>query len=74
MEPSEAVPVNSIGEEYRLVSRTRCSCGGALRVERQALLFREGQPYDLLEAVCQQCGQRHDFLFDIGSFFGKYPV
>ncbi|MGC8874446.1 MAG: hypothetical protein ACP5SI_08390 [Chloroflexia bacterium] len=71
---SEAIPVNSIAEEYRIVSRARCACGGTLHVERQALLFREEHPYDLLEAVCQRCGQLQRFLFNIESFFGKLPV
>jgi len=42
-----------------------------LRVIRQALLLHEQRPYDLLEAVCVECGQRQEYLFDIGAFFGK---
>jgi|YelNatPaOPRAMG01_1025707.scaffolds.fasta_scaffold94468_2 hypothetical protein len=70
-DPSSAIPVSSIAEEYRVVGQARCPCGGRLRVIRQALLLHEQRPYDLLEAVCVECGQRQEYLFDIGAFFGK---
>jgi len=68
---SRAIPVQNIPQEYAFIAAQRCPCTGRLEVTRQALVFHAGQPYDLLFAVCQRCGQEHRFLFDIRSFFGK---
>jgi len=67
----QAIPVEGIAQEYDLVAARRCECQGRFRVTVQRLLFHADRPYDLLEAVCQQCGRRERFLFDIGSFFGR---
>lgn len=66
----QAIPVDDVGQEYALVAARPCSCGGQFRVLRQALLARDGRHYDLLDVVCQRCGQRGRFLFDIQGFFG----
>ncbi len=64
-----AIPVDSVQQEYALIAARRCECEGRFRVVRQALLFQQGRPYDLLEAICRQCGRSERFLFDIGRFF-----
>jgi len=71
VDPEQAVPVGNVAQEYEIVAADHCRCGGDFRVLRQALLFHEGRPYDLLETVCVQCGQAREFLFDISDFFGK---
>ncbi len=67
----QAIPVNSIAEEYDLIAAEGCPCGASFQVVRQSLLQRSGRPYDLLEATCPQCRRQRQFLFDIGSFFGQ---
>lgn len=71
---SQAVSVAGVAQEYGLVASQRCECGGRWRITLQRLLFHADRPYDLLEAVCPQCGRQRRFLFDIGSFFGRYPL
>jgi len=72
IDPKQAVAVNGIQQEYEIVAAERCPCGSQFQVTRQALLFHEGRPYDLLETACRQCGQQRQFLFDISAFFGKW--
>jgi hypothetical protein len=69
---SAAVAVASVEEEYRQVTRTACTCGGTLEVKKQTLeRDDEGTPYDRLEAACVACREPREFLFAIGSFYGK---
>jgi hypothetical protein len=70
VDTGQAVAVDSVEQEYALVAARTCSCGGHFRVLGQTLVVRDGRPYDLLDVVCQQCGQKGQFLFDIQSFFG----
>lgn len=70
---SQAIPVAGVAQEYDLIAAQGCACGGCWQVTVQRLLFQADRPYDLLEAVCQQCGRERRFLFDIGSSFGQYP-
>jgi hypothetical protein len=62
----------SIEEEYRYMHDHPCpDCGGHYQVQRQSLLFKEGQPFDGFETRCSGCGAQRAFLFDISAFFGK---
>jgi hypothetical protein len=70
IDPRQAIPVDSVGQEYALVAAAACACGGRWRVTCQALLSHEGRCYDRLEVACPRCGQTGAFLFDISTFFG----
>ncbi len=71
VDPRQAIPVDSVAQEYCILAGQTCPCGGHFRPVRQALLHDQGRYYDLLEAVCQQCGAQRRFLFDIHTFFGQ---
>ena len=68
---SQAIRIDSVEEEYRYLSRQRCSCGGGLTRDAQALLEIDGKMYDQLSVSCGKCGNQQRLLFDINSFFGK---
>ncbi|MEO5953548.1 MAG: hypothetical protein ABIQ44_13870 [Chloroflexia bacterium] len=70
--PPQPLKVNSVAEEYQHIATLKCErCGGTYHVIRQSLLINGPTPMDAVEIVCQTCGQAHNFLFDISSFFGK---
>lgn len=71
VDPRQAIPVDGVAQEYAILASQTCACGGRFRPVRQALLHDRGRYYDLLEAVCQQCGAPRQFLFDIHTFFGR---
>lgn len=70
-DPEQAIAVDSVEEEYAIIAAERCACGGRFHVVRQSLVRSGDRSYDLLEAICQRCGQPREFLFDVSAFFGK---
>lgn len=62
----KAVIVNSIKEEYNWIER---NYPGA-KVERQALIRKNGKPYDVLTFMTTE-GVTKETYFDISKFFGK---
>jgi len=58
-------------EEYDLVSRETCSCGGGFEIEMEEVrpASETAGPLDVLKTLCTECGSHVDFLFDISSFF-----
>lgn len=72
--PANSIEVGSVAEEYAIISRQRCDCGGAFRVERQQLLTQDDDHYDLIETRCERCHHSRSFLFDISSFFDEDQV
>lgn len=68
IDPSKAIPVLNVRQEYEIVAAKRCDCEGRFQVLRQNLLVHEGQHYDLLETACQQCGRQQKFLFRLEVF------
>ncbi|MEO8286821.1 MAG: VOC family protein [Chloroflexota bacterium] len=70
---SDPLVVNSVGEEYAYIAGLSCSrCGGSYRVVRQSLSASPGKvPMDIIEVVCQKCGQSGMLHFDISRFFGR---
>lgn len=66
---NESIKAGSIPEEREIIERTPCkNCGGKLKKSTQALLIAE--KIDLITAVCEECGQKTEFRFDISSFLG----
>lgn len=70
---SEAVPVNSVSDEYAYISAHPCpTCGRRWKVRMQSLLQgAQGLHYDRLDVICSQCGNCKAFLFDVNSFFPR---
>lgn len=64
---SNAIKVKSVAEEYEYI---RKNCPGC-KVESQSLIEKNSKPYDLIR-VTKPDGTSAEFLFDIGSFFGKF--
>jgi hypothetical protein len=62
------IKVHDISQEYWLVHRTPCSCGGRLAMHAQMLQDSDGTPIDRVVARCGSCGSTRDFLFDISAF------
>ena len=62
----KAIVVNSIKEEYKWIE---AKYPGS-RVEGQALIRKNGKPYDVLTFVTKE-GEKKEAHFDISSFFGK---
>ena len=58
-------------EEYDVVSRETCSCGGGYEIEMEEVraATETSGPMDVLKTLCTDCGTRVDFLFDISSFY-----
>jgi len=67
-----AKKVNSINEEYTIVEKMKCDCGGTFKVIMQALVENENKYYDVLTGECLNCNAKKEFIFDINSFFGKW--
>lgn len=65
----EAIVVESVAQEYEIVSRRRCDCGGALKLKCQNLLVYQSGHYDLIEAQCEACHKPHHILFDVSGLF-----
>lgn len=72
--PHDSIEVGSVAEEYAIISRQRCDCGGAFQVIGQQLLTLDDGPHDLIETQCEKCHHSRSFLFDISSFFDKDQV
>lgn len=66
----QAIQVESVAQEYGLIRRQRCDCGGRFRLTRQALLTHENVRYDLIEVRCVACREARTFLFNVSRFFG----
>ncbi|RME48311.1 MAG: hypothetical protein D6791_03625 [Chloroflexi bacterium] len=69
-----AIDVTSIAQEYEIIGRQRCDCGGRLQLTRQSLVTHGHHHYDLMETECMACHRPRNFLFNIDSFFGKDRV
>lgn len=69
---SRAIKVNSIPEEYDLMRRLECACGGKFVPNGQMVYERQEKMYDELGIKCEQCGNEHALIFDVSSFFGKF--
>jgi hypothetical protein len=68
IDPGQAIPVQSVRQEYEIVAMKRCDCEGQFQVVRQSLLVHEGSHYDLLEVACRQCARQGSFLFRLEVF------
>ena len=68
----DAIIVESIAAERTYIAAHPCACGGAWKVEQQALLFdTDRKPHDQLRVSCPACGASSEFWFDVSRFFGK---
>jgi hypothetical protein len=68
------IKVHCVDEEYWYISKERCQCGGEFEMMKQSLMHdSEGTPMDVLNTICKKCGSPKDFVFDISSFFGRFP-
>ena len=58
-------------EEYDVVSRETCHCGGGFEIEMEEVrsATETSGPLDVLKTLCTDCGSRVDFMFDISSFY-----
>ena len=66
--------VSNVSEEYKLVSKERCKCGGILEVIAQRLEADDSditKQKDVLECICAKCSKRYKFEFDISEFAKK---
>jgi len=68
----KAIRVSSVLEEYRIIAKKKCFCGGKFKRKEQALLQHKNKYYDKLRIACKQCGFADSMLFDINEFF-KIP-
>lgn len=76
-----ALDVRSVDEEYVYVGHYLtahpCPCRRPKHELVQQVLFTTSaksgvsMPFDLLITCCRRCDRRHEFLFDIGSFFAN---
>jgi hypothetical protein len=62
---------NNVAEEYITVQNTPCPCFGRYGFPRQALVQKDGRPFDVLTAPCGNCKKERKFEFDISRFFGE---
>ncbi len=67
---ADAIEVDSVAQEYEIISRQRCDCGGAYQLKRQSLLAYQDGRYDLIETECEVCHEPRDLLFDISGLLG----
>lgn len=68
----ELIRIHSPEEEYVHLMVTPCrSCGlGPLAPASIALVAAGGKPVDRVTVVCQKCGQKVEFNYDLSEFFG----
>jgi len=72
MDLANAIPVQSIAQEYEELRRRRCPCGGQFKLLFQALVNGpEGTHYDVLRVQCTSCGAEQKIVFAIDSFFHR---
>jgi len=73
---ADAIVINASNEdagvrsEYIWLAKHPCS-GGTWRPARQALIFHDKVPYDVLTVTCSNGGEQRAVYFNIGSYFGK---
>lgn len=59
--------------EYDFLATQHCGDGsGAWKTDGQALLQKDGHPWDALDVTCTTTGEKKTVMFDIGAFFGKF--
>lgn len=63
--------VRSVDEEDAVMGR--CSCGNSWALARNAVSPRSGVWLDVVGMLCQSCGSRAEFAFDVTSFFEARP-
>ena len=68
------IKADSVAEEYEIIQKTTCPCGGSYEPIYQSLILPEPEEgsgsSDILNCECTSCGKEKDFYFDISSFFG----
>ena len=71
------IKVNNISEEYKIAQQTEC-CNRKLAYpddfRMQMVSGDDSNPKDILTFVCPICKGKHEFQFDIGSFFHLDPA
>ncbi len=73
---SNAIKVDSVPDEYKILRKTECKiCNtvGSLKRDKQRLIFKNDNPFDVLDCTCENCGGKCFLTFDISSFFGTFP-
>lgn len=71
---ANSTKVESVAQEYEIVNRKHCDCGGTLAPTSQSLLVYDNGHYDLIETQCEACHKSRDFIFDIGDWFAEDEV
>ncbi|MDQ7778594.1 MAG: Ig-like domain-containing protein [Planctomycetota bacterium] len=65
----DALVVKTIDAEYEYIAGQKCDCGGAFDVKKQELKSKDDKMFDILNAVCRNCGAKRAFYFDITERF-----
>jgi hypothetical protein len=61
-----------IESEYEVINRTPCEvCGGEYFAEDLEVLMIDGEPFDICECVCCNCGHEKSFAFFAPFIYGK---
>ena len=63
--------VSSVAEEWKIVTESKCDCGGSFEPVLQSLTMpdKRGKVYDIMDCECTKCHKKKSFKFDINSFF-----
>jgi hypothetical protein len=69
-----SITVSSTAEEYRYIVQERCPCGGEFVSGLQATGSSGGSRFDVINAVCVECGSVRQFKFSLGTGARRPPM
>jgi hypothetical protein len=53
-----------IASEYEVINLTPCEvCGGEFIAEQLQISLVDGEPFDVCECICSNCGHEKEFMF-----------
>ncbi|MDT8717252.1 metal-binding protein [Clostridium sp. 19966] len=53
-----------VESEYSIINETHCEvCGGEFITEALEISLIDGEPFDICDCICENCGHEKEFIF-----------